>query len=132
MSTVDMALRTLRVPQVEDSRPGRVSGLGSQQEAQWLGPRVCNVQSPVEQIQLGCREIWRAEGDNRWRIVLCLEGVVWVTQAGDPQDYLLRPGDMWIVTQPGRLVVQAMQESCIQLTSSIEKASFTGKLSFFQ
>lgn len=41
--------------------------------------------------------------------VSCQRGLLWVTRAGDRNDYLLRPGER--LEGPGRLVVQALRDS---------------------
>jgi hypothetical protein len=43
-----------------------------------------------------------------------VEGIVWVTQSGDSQDYLLAPGEVFHVYRPGgRVVIQALRGAAI-------------------
>lgn len=37
-----------------------------------------------------------------------VEGLLWITQEGDPTDYLVGPGESFVVTRPGRVVVQSL------------------------
>ncbi len=43
--------------------------------------------------------------------ILCTRGVLWVTQAGDPDDYLLRAGEQFLASRPGAVLAQALDES---------------------
>ena len=36
------------------------------------------------------------------------EGLLWVTQEGDAEDYLIGAGESFVATRPGRLVVQSL------------------------
>ncbi len=56
-------------------------------------------------------KLWRIAGDNRWRAVVCVEGVVWVTQEWDLQDYVLEAGQMFLITLPGKVIVQALVDT---------------------
>ena len=46
----------------------------------------------------------------------CERGIVWLTQSGDPTDYLLRAGDRFTAQSRGRVVAQAFEYSllCIE------------------
>ena len=48
----------------------------------------------------------------------CGEGLLWVTQQDDPMDYVLKPGDTFKPEHSGLLVVQAMTESSVRITSA--------------
>jgi hypothetical protein len=43
--------------------------------------------------------------------LFCDTGVLWVTQAGDRQDYVLLPGQKMIMTKRGRVLVEAMRDA---------------------
>jgi len=43
--------------------------------------------------------------------LLCDTGVLWVTQAGDYQDYVLLPGQKMKVTRRGKVLVEAMRDA---------------------
>jgi hypothetical protein len=43
--------------------------------------------------------------------LLCDTGVLWVTQAGDRQDYVLMPGQKMTVTKRGKVLVEAMRDA---------------------
>lgn len=51
------------------------------------------------------------------------EGMLWVTQAGDPRDYVVEPGQKFVVTRPGLAVMQALsQETVFSVRSLARKA----------
>ena len=43
--------------------------------------------------------------------IVCREGRVWLTQAGDSRDHILRAGDSFTASTSGQLIVTAI-ESC--------------------
>jgi hypothetical protein len=71
-------------------------------------------------------KLWRIAGDNCWRAVVCVEGVVWVTEEWDLQDYVLEAGQMFLITLPGKVIVQALVDARVGLTPSLEATPFQG------
>lgn len=53
----------------------------------------------------------RLRGNAAGRSVSCREGILWVTQTGNPGDHLLRAGETFSSERPGRLVVGALADS---------------------
>ncbi len=45
-------------------------------------------------------------------------GTVWVTEEGDPKDFVLGAGERRVVSQPGRTLIQAMKTSWISIRTS--------------
>lgn len=84
-----------------------------------IGSTVTNVRAPTREVELYANQVWELGGDHRWRVLLCLQGELWVTQEGDGRDYLLAAGQMFIVTRPGLVVVQALQPARVQITSPV-------------
>ncbi len=78
---------------------------------------------PQSEVALAKYQVWSAEGDNRWRAILCLEGRVWITQKGDARDHAIEAGEMFLISRPGKVVVQALDRTRIQITSSLATAS---------
>ncbi len=39
--------------------------------------------------------------------VTCLDGAIWITQADDPDDVLLKPGEAFVLDRPGLALVSA-------------------------
>jgi hypothetical protein len=87
--------------------------------------------SPVQQQELGAGGVFRLDGDQRWRVMRCQQGVIWVTQERDLQDYVLTAGETFIITQPGRVVVQALEDATIEITAPLKTAPYAGNYVFF-
>jgi hypothetical protein len=92
-----------------------------------MGHRIRNVQEPAVELKLDAHALNRLEGDNRWRLVVCQKGVVWITQERDPRDYVLTAGDLFLVTEWGKVLVQALQAASVQITPSLKSAPYTAK-----
>jgi quercetin dioxygenase-like cupin family protein len=94
-------------------------------------PTIRNVHGPVTTIELDDGELWRAEGDHRWSVIICLEGMVWLTQERDWRDYVLTAGDVFIVTQPGKVVASAKGNATLQLSPTLATAPYAGDVVAF-
>jgi Protein of unknown function (DUF2917) len=58
------------------------------------------------------RDEWiRLEGDVAGRIISCREGVLWLTQTGNPGDHLIRSGEAFSVEHPGLVLISALEDS---------------------
>ncbi|HVN53057.1 MAG TPA: DUF2917 domain-containing protein [Anaerolineaceae bacterium] len=62
--------------------------------------------SPEIEIHLGRQDLFKLSGDARGVQILALAGALWVTQQGDAQDFLLRPGERMEITRKGIVLVQ--------------------------
>ena len=92
---------------------------------------VCNLQQPLTRFSLRSGEVSRVNGDNRWRLIICHRGEVWITQAWDLNDYVLREGDMFLVTLPGTLLVQALKEAEVEISASLKTQPYRGDYVFY-
>jgi hypothetical protein len=92
---------------------------------------VRNLQEPVTRLNLRRREVWRADGNNRWRLIICHRGEVWITQDSDLHDYVLKAGDMFLVTLPGTVVVQALKEAEVEISASLKSKPYRGDYIFY-
>jgi Protein of unknown function (DUF2917) len=45
------------------------------------------------------------------RCIAVFDGMVWITQEGDPDDVFLRAGESFALAQPGLSIVQALEDS---------------------
>jgi hypothetical protein len=50
-------------------------------------------------------------GDQRGRTIRSVAGAVWVSQDGDPIDHILNPGERFLVTRRGQVVVESFGDS---------------------
>jgi len=62
------------------------------------------------------RSLLKLVGDHRGEEISCLEGAAWITQPGDPQDFVLEAGDAFTVAQKGAVVVQGMTQTRLLIT----------------
>ncbi len=47
--------------------------------------------------------------------VVCDEGIVWLTESNDPQDYALRPGHSVIIRRRGKVLIEAVDEANLHI-----------------
>jgi hypothetical protein len=66
------------------------------------------VTSRLLELRLDSHEVRKLGGNQCGTQILSVNSVLWVTQDGDLQDYVLCPGDRFTVTQPGPVVIQGM------------------------
>jgi hypothetical protein len=77
--------------------------------------------------------LWQARGDQRWRVIICHRGVVWITQERDMVDYVLQEGEIFIVTLPGLILVQAQKPASVTVvTPSIRARPYVGDYRVFR
>jgi hypothetical protein len=73
-------------------------------------------------LDLEKRALWQARGDQRWRVIICHRGVVWITQACDVVDHVLQEGEIFIVTLPGLVLVQALEPASVTVITPTNRA----------
>ncbi len=75
-----------------------------------------SAQQTMNEVKLHTRQIWRESGDHRGQVVACVQGVVWLTHERMPGDYVLLPGQEFVVSQRGLLLAQGLRDAVIQIT----------------
>lgn len=60
-------------------------------------------------------------GDHTGERVTCLRGVVWITQSGEQEDILLSTGEAITIIQTGSILIEALAESRLKITSNSTK-----------
>jgi hypothetical protein len=45
----------------------------------------------------------------------CKNGVVWVTHSGEHQDYVLRPGRHYLPKGKGSVLIEAVEDACVDI-----------------
>ena len=73
-------------------------------------------------LDLEVGALWRARGDQRGRVIICYRGVVWITQEKDLVDYVLQEGEIFIVTLPGSVLVQALEPASVTAVARSTRA----------
>jgi hypothetical protein len=61
-------------------------------------------------IELDARDVVKLP-DVRSATLRVTRGTLWITQEGDPQDVVLRSGDIWVVERNGLTIVEAQNEA---------------------
>jgi hypothetical protein len=70
----------------------------------------------IVEVALESDEVFTLTGDQRGGHLVALHGNLWITQRGDSEDFVLRPGDRFTITRQGKVVVQAMHEARLRYT----------------
>lgn len=60
-------------------------------------------------IELDTNQVFAIEGQ-RGTSILCVRGQVWVTQEGDPRDYIVSRGLRFVAPRPGYIVVNGVAD----------------------
>ncbi len=65
---------------------------------------------PLYERCLRAREIERLNNVIAGDVIVCTRGVLWVTQKGDPEDYLLKEGERFVAKRLGLVVIQTFDD----------------------
>jgi len=66
---------------------------------------------PQAERCLSAQQVERLAGIRKGDSIVCTNGVLWVTQEGDPDDYVLKKGQKFVANRHGVVLVQALNES---------------------
>ena len=80
-------------------------------------------------VSLRAGELWAAGMNPGGLRLRCVSGAVWVTQASETGDVVLRPGDEWVAGKGGKLVVQALADACFRIETRSLRSAPSGLLS---
>jgi hypothetical protein len=47
--------------------------------------------------------------------VSCEEGLIWITETNNPQDYMLRPGKSMVIRKRGDVLIEALSEAEVSI-----------------
>ena len=53
----------------------------------------------------------RLDGNAGGNVISCREGILWLTQTGNPGDHLVLAGETFRIAAPGRIVIGALADS---------------------
>jgi hypothetical protein len=85
------------------------------------------------QVDMEVGTLWQARGDQRWRVIICRRGVVWITQERDVIDYVLQEGEGFLVSLPSLVLVQALEPASVTVvTPSIRARPYAGDFRAFR
>jgi len=83
----------------------------------------------ARKCRLGRNERIRLDGGETGSAISCLEGVLWITQTGNPGDHLVRAGEVFSSDRPGRIVVGALEDSvCLVAAKNTEPGLPSGAI----
>lgn len=66
-------------------------------------------------MQLHPHNVHRINEVEAGMTVVCEDGILLLTQAGNPQDYTLRPGQKMVVGGKGNILIEAVSESHVYI-----------------
>ena len=77
--------------------------------ALWLPPHP----RKRREVTLEATELYRFDQPGKIQEIRCARGLLWVTQSGNGQDYLLRPGETFEPRGSGLVIAEALSGSAI-------------------
>jgi hypothetical protein len=93
------------------------------------------------EIRLRKNETMSIKGDSRQLSISCHQGEFWLTQKGDPNDYLIETGQDFTVNRKGKVVIVALSSTSVIFDSAFLRNARTfekigtllhyGKVNFF-
>jgi hypothetical protein len=100
---------------------------------QCWGWAVADLDEGQVHLDLEVGTLWQGRGDQRWRVIICRRGEVWITQERDVVDYVLQEGEIFIVTLSGLVIVQALKPASVTVvTPSIRARPYAGDYRTFR
>jgi hypothetical protein len=66
---------------------------------------------PKTRVRMHRRDFQSVQTVKPGSTLFCDTGILWVTQAGDRQDYVLLPGQKMTVTKRGKVLIEAMRDA---------------------
>ncbi|MBN1659773.1 MAG: DUF2917 domain-containing protein [Anaerolineae bacterium] len=97
------------------------AGLNALPQQRW-GWAAADLDEGQVHLDLEVGALWQARGDQRGRAIICRRGVVWITQQRDVIDYVLEEGEIFIVTLPGLVLVQAVKPASVTIVTPSARA----------
>ncbi len=65
-------------------------------------------------------EVLNLDNTQHHMAIECRNGVIWVTCAGENQDYMLRAGRRYEPKSRGNVVIEALDEACVDIEEENE------------
>ena len=60
---------------------------------------------------LSRKSLLRLVGDHRGERISCLNGVIWITRSGNPEDILVCAGESFSITEKGSFLIEGLAET---------------------
>jgi hypothetical protein len=76
-----------------------------------------NLTSPAPRIELllHSHELVNLDNNENRMAIECKNGVIWVTCAGERQDYILRAGRRYVPRTKGAIVIEAIDDARVDI-----------------
>lgn len=71
--------------------------------------------TPKIELLLHPRQVLNLDETQHRMAIECKSGVIWVTHSGESQDYMLRAGRRYISRTKGQIVIEAIDEACLDI-----------------
>jgi hypothetical protein len=71
--------------------------------------------TPRIELLLHPHQVLNLDNTQNRMAIECKNGVIWVTCAGEKRDYVLRAGRRYVPKTRGTVVVEAIDEACVDL-----------------
>lgn len=78
-------------------------------------PEQTGQSEPIEMV-VEKLSVHHLDGDARGTEIACQQGILWVTQQDDGNDYILNSGDSLVVSRRGRVVIEAISDAILHIT----------------
>ena len=79
--------------------------------------------STVEKY-LPARSLLMLKGDHSGEKLTSIDGIVWITQSGDPDDMVLCPGETFEITRKGPIVIQSLADTRLMISGAYKASAF--------
>jgi hypothetical protein len=71
--------------------------------------------TPRIELLLHSHELVNLDNNENRMAIECKNGVIWVTCAGENQDYILRAGRRYVPRTKGAIVIEAIDDACVDI-----------------
>lgn len=71
--------------------------------------------TPKVELVMHPHQVLNLDNTRHHMAIECRNGVIWVTCAGENQDYMLRAGRRYVPKSKGAVVIEALNESCVDI-----------------
>lgn len=76
-----------------------------------------NIGSQNHRIELLLKQhqVLRVDETRPRMTIECKDGIIWVTNSGESQDYMLRRGRRYVPRTHGSIVIEAVNDACVDI-----------------
>ena len=71
--------------------------------------------TPKVELLLRPHQVFNFDNSQHRMAIECRNGVIWVTCAGENQDYMLRAGRRYVPKTNGNVVIEAIDDACVDI-----------------